>query len=110
MRGEKKIKVLPMDVDSKETDQDFTFWDKSSTWDIHLTSEEESLKSFDEMEAKREKLSKLARMITGNQLERRLGRQGAVEAILNEVHNGNAPIVGIRGGQVQLEMKFLNSL
>jgi hypothetical protein len=93
---------------SKETDQDFNFWN-DNTWDKHLTSEKEALKSFDLMEKRRSKLSPIERRFTSNQLDRHLGRQGAVQAILNEVNNGNPPITGLRGGQAQMEFKFLNA-
>lgn len=47
------------------------------------------------------------RIRTSNQLVRKYGHDVAVQIILNEVNNGNPPIVGIRGGVAQLELKFL---
>lgn len=102
---EAKLKIHPDTAKSGNTDQDFSFWE-AETWEKHLTSEEEALRSFDEWEEKRSKKSAIERRMTGNQLERKYGKQEAINIILNEVNNGNPPIVGIRNGQCQLELKF----
>lgn len=101
-----KEKIHPDTAKSGNTDQDFSFWE-AETWEKHLTSEEEALRSFDLMEERRNKLSPITRNMTSNQLVRKYGKQEAINIILNEVNNGNPPITGIRNGQCQLELKFL---
>jgi hypothetical protein len=98
---ERTIKLHPDKADSgngKSQKMDFFFNPK--TWDMHFSSNEKSLNSIDELLEKRPKI------ITSNQLVKVLGRSEAVKAIVNEVNNGNPPIVALSNNS-QFEMKFL---
>jgi hypothetical protein len=81
-------------------DQKLGFFFKEKTWDKYMASEDKALKSIDELLEKRPKI------ITSNQLVKVLGRSEAVKAIVNEVNNGNPPIV-VLSNNSQFEMKFL---
>jgi hypothetical protein len=97
---ERRPKPLPLIADSGSgRSQDINFW-KTNFWDKHFSSEKESLKSIDDLLEKRPKI------ITSNQLVKVLGRSEAVKAIVNEVNNGNPPIVAISNNS-QLAMKSL---
>lgn len=110
-----KLTILPLIAESgKGESQKMGFWYKDKTWDKHLTSEEEALKSFDEIQDRRKKLSPIERRYTSNQIARKCnsetrGDQGWKEAdglLVNEVRNGNPPIDKL-SGNCQLEFKFL---
>jgi hypothetical protein len=112
-----KDKPLPLIADSGNgKDQKLGFFFTPKTWDTHLKSEDQSLKSLEDLENDYENLNEFDKRIRMNkeQLLRHFdskkrgdeGWKAAAKALANEADKGNPPIE-VLSNNSQLAMKFL---